>query len=82
MDINKIDIHKMDINKDFTKYKIINIHSECIKENPCYHSVNIQIIVNERVINNCLLSSETIAEYYKYNNIEIPFHFSDRGIRN
>jgi hypothetical protein len=79
----------MDINKDFSQYTITNIYSECLKTNPnmnpnqiqypCYHSVNIKINQNERIVNNCLLSSETIAEYYKYYNINIPFHFSDRS---
>jgi len=46
---------------------------------PCYHSVNIKINQNDRIVNNCLLSSETIAEYYKFNNINLPFHFSDRS---
>ena len=92
MSVNNIDIgiNNIDINKDFSNYQIINIYSECMKKTnyPCYHNVNIKINDNndnnnnERIVNNCLLSSETIAEYYKFYNVNIPFHFSNHGFMN
>jgi hypothetical protein len=76
----------MDINNHFSTYKITNIYSECMKKNlnqyPCYHQVDIKMNHTDRIINNCLVSSETIAEYYKFYNVSIPLHFSNYGSLN
>ncbi len=75
----------MDINKDFSTYKIINIEPECFKtitSYPCYHKVTVMLNNNNGIINNSVLPSDIIIEYYKYYNMNIPFHFSENKYRN
>jgi hypothetical protein len=74
----------IDINTDFSSYKIININPECFKtitSYPCYHRVDIMLNKNE-IIKNSVLSSAVIVEYYKYYNMNIPYHFSENKYRN
>jgi hypothetical protein len=73
----------IDINTDFSSYKIININPECFKtitSYPCYHRIDIMLNNNE--IKNSVLSSDIIVEYYKYYNMNIPYHFSENKYRN
>jgi hypothetical protein len=71
----------METNTDFSKYTITNIYSKCFpsneKKETCFHNVNIKINDTDRIVNNCLVSSETIAEYYKFYNVNVPFHFAN-----
>jgi hypothetical protein len=65
-----------DINiSDYSSYTINNINAQCHDYYPtCVHDVT--IILNNNFKFNIFMKCEEIANYYQYNNINIPFHFT------
>ncbi len=62
---------------DFMSYKIINIDAKCYDSYPCCHNVKIKLMNSEQKVYNIIMSGKIIAEYFKYLNIDIPFHFNE-----
>ena len=59
---------------DNNEYEIINIEAMCHESFPCYHNVKIKINNNDEIIDK-IIRGDTIANYYKNNNIVVPQHF-------
>ncbi len=60
--------------QDFSSYTITNIDSICYDSFPCQHDVFIKLKNSDNIIKVNMFAN-TIAEYYKYNNITIPQHY-------
>ncbi len=60
---------------DYSSYKIKKVDDDlCYQTYPCQHRVKVKID-NDTIY--VLLCGRTIANYYKYNKLDVPSHFKN-----
>lgn len=68
---------------NFSSYRITTIDAICNTSCPCIHEVSITFLNKSIKIN---MGGDLIAKYYKYYNMDIPYHYntyiSDRSMLN